>query len=60
MKHALLACMIIASLAGCSWWDRHRSTEGSGGSSPPAAQSPSPDSSNCAEPPYAPGPANCK
>jgi uncharacterized protein YceK len=59
MKNALLACMIIASLAGCS-------TEGSGSSSPPAAQAQSNAQSTewrsepCAELPYTPGPANCK
>jgi hypothetical protein len=55
MKNALMACMIIGSLAGCS-------TEGSG-SSTARAQSNTQStewSEPCAELPYTPGPADCK
>lgn len=39
MKKALLACIVAASLAGCSWMHRDRGTEGSGSSTPTYQQS---------------------
>ncbi len=40
MRKVLLACVMVASLAGCSWWhrDRDRNMESSGSSTPPVSQ----------------------
>ena len=39
MKKVILACVVAASLAGCSWTHhRNNATEGSGSSTPPAQQ----------------------
>jgi hypothetical protein len=38
MNKTLLACIVAASLAGCSWMHRDHGTEGSGSSVPPSYQ----------------------
>lgn len=38
MRKVILACVMAASLAGCSWMHRDRNTESSGSTTPPAAQ----------------------
>jgi uncharacterized lipoprotein len=38
MRKVILACIMAASLAGCSWTHRDRNTESSGSSTPPASQ----------------------
>lgn len=72
MRKVLLACVLAASLVGCSSMHRDRNTESSGSTTPPAAQAqtqPSnsgtstgaakPDWSNCEDHPYTPGPKKC-
>lgn len=70
MRKVLLACVMAASLAGCSWTHRDR-TESSGSTTPPAPQAQSQpqnlqgndvgmDWSQCDQHPYTPGPRTCK
>jgi hypothetical protein len=72
MRKVILACVMAASLAGCSWTHRDRNTESSGSSTPPASQARSErtspagtgdtamDWSQCDHHPYTPGPRTCK
>lgn len=75
MKKILLACVLAASLGGCSWWDRdHGRDNYSGATTPPpqsqsntaapqsqsAPSAQSEDWSKCDEHPYTPGPKTCK
>ena len=74
MRNVMLACVVAASLAGCTWMHRDRNTESSGSTTPPAAQAQSqsansgtstsaakPDWNQCDEHPYMPGPSRkCK
>jgi hypothetical protein len=75
MRKVMLACVMVASLAACSWHrDRDRNMESSGASTPPAphaqyeprssqgtAGNPARmDWSKCDEHPYTPGPRDCK
>ena len=73
MRKVILACVMAASLAGCSWMHRDRNTESSGSSTPPASQAQSQqdtatsgnsaqmDWNKCDEHPYTPGPSRaCK
>ncbi len=76
MRKVMLACVMVASLAGCSWWhrDRDRNMESSGSSTPPVSQAQSEprslqgtssngadvDWSQCEQHPYTPGPRTCK
>jgi hypothetical protein len=69
MRKVLLACVVAASLAGCSWTHRDRNTESSGSTTPPPqAQSQrndvgmstgaaKPDWNKCDQHPYMPGPS---
>lgn len=70
MRKVLLACVMAASLAGCSWMHRDR-TESSGSTTPPAqaqteqgtatsGNQAGMDWSKCDEHPYTPGPRTCK
>ena len=73
MKKVMLACVVAASLVGCSS-HRERNTESSGSTTPPAAQAQSqpsnsgtstsaakPDWNECDQHPYTPGPSRkCK
>jgi hypothetical protein len=70
----MLACVVAASVAGCSWMHRDRNTESSGSTTPPVSQAQSEQSpqgtagntakkmdwSKCDEHPYTPGPRDCK
>ena len=72
MRKVLLACVMAASLAGCSWTHRDHNMESSGSTAPPAAQTQSQqgtatsgnsvgmDWSKCEDHPYTPGPKTCK
>jgi len=74
MREVMLACVMVASLVGCSSWhrDRDRNMESSGTSTPPASQAQSEprrlqgtssndaDWSQCEQHPYTPGPRTCK
>jgi hypothetical protein len=74
MRNVILACVMAASVAGCSWTHRDRNTESSGSTTPPPAQAQSQqqgtatsgnsagmDWNKCDEHPYTPGPARaCK
>ena len=73
MRKVVLACIMAASVAGCSWMhrDRDRNMESSGSTTPPAAQAQQQgtatsgnavgmDWSKCDEHPYTPGPRTCK
>ena len=70
MRNVMLACVVAASLAACSWTHRDRNMESSGTTAPPTAQAQSqpsnsgtstgatkPNWNKCDEHPYAPGPA---
>ena len=70
MRKVLLACVVAASLAGCSWMHRDRNPESSGSTMPPAEQAqtqPSnsgtstdaakPNWNQCDQHPYMPGPS---
>ena len=46
MRNVMLACVVAASMAGCSWMHHERNTESSGSTTPPAAQAQSQPSSS--------------
>ena len=75
MRKVLLACVVAASLAGCSMGHRDRGMESSGATTPPGAlgfdqpgraqgtpagNTEKMDWSNCEQHPYTPGPKKCE
>jgi hypothetical protein len=73
MRKVMLACVMAASLAACSWHHERDRDVGSGSSTPPVAQTQgeprgmtgtsrgaATDWSKCDQHPYTPGPRDCK